>query len=134
MNSQKTIDLLARLATQHETKAAALRDVIADLSNGNHHAARVALPAKLRAATKVRAAARPTHAERMAARRVRVAAALTALAERPRTMGELVGDLQASHGGVNKWAALGWVKRGHGGVYTLTAKGTKRLAELQQDR
>jgi hypothetical protein len=63
-----------------------------------------------------------------------VAAALTALAERPRTMGELVGDLQASHGGVNKWAALGWVKRGHGGVYTLTAKGTKRLAELQQDR
>jgi hypothetical protein len=131
MNSQKTIDLLARLATDHETKAAALRGVIADLSNGNHRAARVALPAKLRAATKVRAAARPTHADKMAARRVRVVAAFTALAERPRTIPELKA---IGSGAVNKWAALGWIKRGDGGAYRLTAKGTQRLAELQQER
>jgi hypothetical protein len=50
-----TINALARLADEHDRKAAAIRVVIAELSGADHASARAALPGKLRSASAIRA-------------------------------------------------------------------------------
>lgn len=132
--SNKTIADMERLAVEFEAKAESLRVAIALVATAQNGKARASLPGKLKAATKQRTADRNgdglTHTERMAGRRARAAAAFAALAEQPRSFAELTP--YGGPGGVNKWAGMGFIKRGADGMYQLTAKGRRYAAELQQ--
>lgn len=134
-----TIHALTRIADEYERKAAALRAVIADLTHDATTTARASLNGKLRAASNHRAAAR--NGTQGGDKAASTLAAFTALAERPRDAGDLLAAMQAAHipirkvnGAVSKWVSTGFVARQPDGAFRLTAKGKRRLADLQQQR